>query len=197
MFALLSQGAGYTLRHLIDLIGNQIADRRDVMSKIQMHTGDCVTYVFRLIDQSLALICKLGQQVANTDLVVIISSLKRRNLIVHQRFELSCTRKGAFDAVAHSCDFSSNGLADCNDRFTCHSFWLRETHRHFGHRFNDDTHVLSTIEHVGEYEKEHDWHDNRCSHGNDAGKAEAWRCESRPQLAAIEGCNGNASGDPD
>ena len=116
VLALLGERAGDALRHFADLVGDQIADRGDVVRQIEMDAGDGVAHVLGLIDQRLALVGQLAEQVADAHFVVVIGALERGDFVVHQRFQLGRARERAFDAVAHGGDFAADGLADRHDR---------------------------------------------------------------------------------
>ena len=133
VFAFFGQGPGYALRDFIDLVGDQIADRGDVVGKIKVDAGDGVAHLLGLIDQSFALIAQLGEQVADADFVIVVGALERGHFIVDQRFQLGCARKRAFDAVAHGGNFAADGLADGHDRLARNGLRLRKPHRDFRH----------------------------------------------------------------
>ena len=74
---------------------------------------------------------------------------------------------------------------------------LSKAHRHFGHGFRDDAHVLRAGEHVREHEKEKYRHDQNGGERNDGGKADTRRRKKTAHLRAVERGNGEAANDPD
>ena len=158
VLALLGERAGDALRHFADLVGDQIADRGDVVRQIEVDAGDGVAHVLGLVDQRLALIGELAEQVADAHFVVVVGALERGDFVVHQRFQLGGAGKRALDAVAHGGDFAADGLADGHDLLARGGFRLRQPHRHLGHGLGDQTQVLRAAEHVGEHVEENHRH---------------------------------------
>ena len=154
VLALLGERAGDALRHFIDLVGDQIADRGDVVREIEVDAGDRVANMLGLVDQRFALVGQLGEQIADADFVVVVGALERRHLVVDECFELGGASECALDAITHGRDFAADGLADGDDGLAGDGFGLRQTHRHFGHGFGDHAHVLRAIEHMCEHEEE-------------------------------------------
>ena len=76
VLAFFGQGTRDPLGDLIDLVGDQIADRRDVMGKIEVDAGDGIANLLGLIDQRLTLVGELREQIANADLVVVIGAFE-------------------------------------------------------------------------------------------------------------------------
>ena len=197
VLALLGERAGDALRHFVDLLGHQIADRGDVVREVEMHAADGVAHLFGLIDQGLALVGQLADQIADAHFVIVIGALERGHFVVHQRFQLGGTRKRALDAVAHGGDFAADGLADRHDRLARHRFRLRQPHRHLGHGFGDQPQLLRAAEHVGEHEEEDDRDRERGGKGGERGKAGARTCKGALQLGAEQQGAGQPAGDPD
>jgi hypothetical protein len=166
------------LSHLVDLVCNQVSNRGDIVREVEMNAGNGVSHVFGLVDQIFALIAQLGQKVPNPDFIVIVGTLKRGDFVVHERFQLRGTGKGAFHAISHGCDLAANGLSDRNNRFSRDSLGLREAHRHLGHGFGNDSHVLRAVEHMRENEEKYHRHRNQRRECNCGGKSEAGRHET-------------------
>ena len=135
VLALFGERAGDALRHFVDLFGDEIADRGDVVGEIKVHAGDRAAHLFGLADQSLALMHELGEQFADAYFVVVIGALERGDFVVHQRFEFGGAGERAFDAVAHGGDFAADGMADGDDLFARGAFRLQQPHRDFRHGF--------------------------------------------------------------
>ena len=172
VFAFFSEGPRYALRNFIDFVGDQVADRGDVVGKIKVDAGDGVAHLLGLIDQGFALVAQFGEQVANADFIIVVGALQRGHFIVDQGFELGRAGERAFDAVAHGGNLAPDGLADRHDRLARDGLGLGKPHCHFGHGFGDHAHVLRAVEHMSEQEEEDDRHDNRGGdrdHGRKAG----------------------------
>ncbi len=171
VFALLGERAGNALRHLIDFVGDEVSDGGDVVRQVEVNARNGVAHMLGLVDQSFALIAQFDQEIPNPDLVVVIGALERRDFIVDQRFQLGGAGERTFDTVAHGGDLTADGLTDRDDRLVCDGLGLRKAHRHLGHGFRDDSHVLRTGEHVREQEKEdhrHHEHGGECNHSGEA-----------------------------
>ncbi len=135
--------------------------------------ADGVAHVLGLVDQGLALVGELAEQVADAHFVVVIGALERGDFVVHQRFQLGRARERALDAVAHGGDFAADGLADRHDLFARGGLRLRQPHRHLGHGLGDQAQVLRTAEHEGEHEEEDHRHGDGADEADPGGKAAA------------------------
>ena len=154
VLALLGERAGDALRHVADLVGDQIADRGNIVRQIEVHAGDGVAHVLGLADQILALAGQFAEQVADAHFVVVIGALERGDFVVHQRFQLGRAGERALDPVAHGGDLAADGLADRHDLLARDCFRLRQPHRHLGHGLGDQAQVLRAAEHEGEHVEE-------------------------------------------
>src|SRR5262249_19018203 len=112
VLAFLRQGMGDAPGSLVDLLGNELADLRNMVAEIEMDAVDGVANLAGLPDQRIALAGQVLQQRANANLVVVISMFERRNLVCDKGFELRCARQRALYAVAHGSDFASDRLPD-------------------------------------------------------------------------------------
>ena len=160
VLALLGERTGDALRHFVDLLGDQIADRGDVVRQIEMHAGDRVAHLVALADQHLALAGQLVDEVAHAHFIVVIGPLDGRDLVVHESLEFGGAGKRAFDAVAHGRNLAAHRLADRDHGFTRHRLRLGHAHGDFGHRLGDDAHVLRAREHLRQRIEEADRDDD-------------------------------------
>ncbi len=108
VFALFGQRAGDALRHFVDLFGDQIADRGDVVRQIEMDRADRLAHLFGLADQGVALVGQFAQQIADADFVVVIGAFERGDFVVDEGFQFGGARQSALDAVAHGGDFAAD-----------------------------------------------------------------------------------------
>ncbi len=114
------------------------------------------THLLGLADQRVALAGEILQQPANAHFVVAIGALERRDLVLHQRFELAGARQRPLDAVAHGGDFAADRLADGDDGIPRHALGLGKPHRDPRHRLGDQAQFLGAPGHVGHAEEEDD-----------------------------------------
>ena len=147
---------GDALCGFIDLLPDEITDRRKVLRQIDVDVVDGGTHLLGLSHKSVALGGEFLQQAADAHLVVAVSALKRCNLIAHQRFELAGARKRALDAVAHGCHFAADRLSDGNHGILRHALGLGEPHGHFRHRLRNQPQFLCAPSHMGQAEEEDD-----------------------------------------
>ena len=167
------------------------------MRQIEVDAGDGVAHVLGLIDQRLALIGELAEQVADAHFVVVVGALERGDFVVHQRFQLGGAGKRALDAVAHGGDFAADGLADGDDLLARGGFRLRQPHRHLGHGLGDQTQVLRAAEHVGDRVEDNHRHGDGADEPDDGGNAAARGGEQGLQFPAIEKRGSKRAGGPD
>src|SRR6185312_4513675 len=192
--ALLGQRAGDALRHFAHLVGDEIADRGDVVRQVEMDAGDRVAHLIALADQHLALAGELVDEIAYAHFVVVIGALDGGDLVVHERLELGGAGKRPLDAIAHGRDLAANRLADRHYGFARHGLGLRHAHGDFRHRLGDDTHVLRAREHLRQRVEEADRHDNA---GGDRGDGAGERLRPETGELARKGVDqGEARGGP-
>ena len=147
---------GDAARRLVDLLGDELADLRNVVGEIEMHAVDGVAHLLGLADQRVALAAEILQQGADAHLVVVVGVLERGDLVGDQRLELGGARERALDAVAHGGDLAADRLPDGDDQFARDRLRLGEPHGDLGHRLRDQPHFLRAPRHVGEHVEEHD-----------------------------------------
>ena len=182
VLALLGQRAGHALRGVVDARRHHLAHRRDVLGEAEMHAGDRVAHLLGLSDQAVALVGEVLDQAADAQLVVVVGALQRRDLVVHQRFQLGGARERALHAVAHGGDLAADRLSDRHDRLARDRLRLGEPHRGLGHRARDDAQLLRAADHVRDHvEQQH--------RQRDAGREREQRrmhalAERGPQVAA-------------
>ncbi len=128
VLAFFGQRMSDALRGFVDLLADEIADRGQILRQIDLDVIDRGAYLLGLADQRVALVGEILEQAANPDFVVAIGAFERRDLVLHQRFELAGARQRALDAVAHGRDFAADRLADGHDRIPRHAFGLGEPH---------------------------------------------------------------------
>ena len=196
VFALFGERTGDALRHFVDLLGDQIADRGDVVRQIEMNAADRLAHLFGLADQGVALIGQFAQQIADADFVVVIGALERRYFVVHQGFEFGGAGQRALDAVAHGGDFAANGLADRDDLLARGGFRLRQAHCHLGHGFGDQPHVLRAAEHMGDHIKENHRNDDGGGDADQRGDADIGNGDQGLQIGARQIGQRAGAGDP-
>ena len=129
-------------RRLVDLLGDQLADLRNVVAEVEMDAVDGVADLLGLADQRVALAAEILQQAADAHLVVVVGVLERGDLVCDQRLELGGARQRALDAVAHGGDFAPDRLADGDDRLARDRFRLGEPHGDLGHGLGDEPQFL-------------------------------------------------------
>ncbi len=156
VLALFGQRVGDPARGLVDLLGDQFADLRNVAAEIEVDAVDGIADLVGLTDQGFALLAEVLQQAADAHLVVVIGVLQRRHLVGDQRLEFGGARQRALDAVAHGGDLAADRLADGDDGFARDRLGLGEAHRNLGHRLGDQPQLLRAPRHVGEHEEEDD-----------------------------------------
>ena len=174
VLALLGQRLGDLLGAVVDLCGDVVADRGNVVRQIEMHAGDGVAHLLGLADQGVALMRERLEQAADADFVVVVGALERGDFVGDQRFELGGARQRALDAVAHRRDLAADGLADGDDGLAGDLFRLGEPHGDARHRLGDQAHLLRAPHHVGQHVEEHDRRQHEAGeadHGRDAGRA--------------------------
>ncbi len=186
VLAFLGQGHGNAARRVVDLLGDQLADLRNVVRQIEMHAVDGVADRLGLADEGVALAAQVLQQRTDAYFVVVVGVFERRHLVGDQRLELGGARERALDAVAHGGDFAPYRLADGDDGFTRDRLGLGEPHRHFRHRLRDQAHLLRAHGHVGEHiEEHHGCEIDRAEH-REHRRGQAGRTERRLQIGKIE-----------
>ena len=153
VLALFGQRVGDPARGLVDLLGDEVADLRNVAAEIEMHAVDGIADLFGLADQRVALLAEVLQQAADAHFVVVVGVLQRRDFVGDQRLEFGGARQRAFDAVAHGGDLAADRLADRDDRFARDRLGLGEPHRDLGHRLRDQPQLLRAPRHVGEHDR--------------------------------------------
>src|SRR6185437_16838794 len=121
-----------------------------------------VAHVLGLADQRFTLGGKFVEQVADTNLVVVVGALERGHLVVHQRFQFGGARQRALHTVAHGGDLAADRLADRYDRFTRGAFGLRETYGDFGERLRDVAEILRAADQQRDHVSEDDRNDDGC-----------------------------------
>ena len=197
VLALLGERTGDALRHFADLVGDQVADRGDVVRQIEVDAGDGVAHVLGLVDQSLALVGELAEQIADAHFVVVVGALERGDFVVHQRFQLGGAGERALDAVAHGGDFAADGVADGHDLLARGGLRLGQPHRHLGHGLGDQAQVLRAAQHVGDRVEENHRHDDGGDEPDNDGDGAARGGEQCLQFAAIEESGGKRAGGPE
>ncbi len=196
MLAFLGEGAGDPLRHVVDAVGDDVADLADLVGKAEVDAGNGVADLLGLADQGVALVGELAEQVADTDFVVVIGALERRDLVMNEGLEFSGARKRTLDAVAHRRDFAAHRLADIDDLLAGGGFRLVEPHRHLRHGLRDVAQFLGAADGLGEGEGDSDRQNNRgggCGEerGGDVGLRQQLR-----ELAAEQEGKGDAADHP-
>ena len=169
VIAFLGERTGDAQRHVVDLVGDQIADRRNVVRQVEVHAGDGITHVLGLADQVLALAGQFAEQVADAHFIVVIGALERGDFVVHQRFELGRAGERALDPVAHGGHLAADGLADGDDLLARGAYRLRQPHRHLGHGLGGQAQVLRAAKHEGEHVEEDHGDDDGADHADDSG----------------------------
>ena len=166
VLAFLGERAGDALRHFVDALGDDIADRGDVLRQAEMDAADRGADLFGLADQSVALAGEFAQQVADADFVVVIGALQRGDFVVDQRFELGGAGERALDAVTHRRDLAADRLADIDDRLARGGFRLGELDGDFRHGLRDQAQVLGAADGVREGEEHRDRQQHRGAGGD-------------------------------
>ena len=182
VFALLGERAGDALRHLLHLVGDQIADRGDVVREVEMDAGNGGADVLGLRHERLALVGEVAEQAADAHFVVVVGALDGGHFVVHQRFKFGGAGERAFDAVAHGGDFAADGLADRHHRLARRRLRLRQPQRHRGHGFGDRAHLLRAADELGEHVEGDDRQQDRDGGGDGDQRAHARGGEQRLQF---------------
>ncbi len=197
MLAFLGERTRHAMRNLVDLVGDEIADRGDIVRQIEMDAGDGVTHLFGLRHQRFALVGQFAEQIADAHFVVVVGALERGDFIVHQCFQLGGARQRPLDAVAHGGDLAPDGLADRNDRLVRGGLRLRQPHRHLSHRFRDQSQILRTAENVRENEEENGRQEDRACDAEQCGKAGARRRKHSLQFRLEQQDGSDSGGNPE
>ncbi len=77
VLALFGQAVGDSPRRLVDLLGNEFADLRNVVAQVEMDAVDGVANLLGLADQGVALAAEILQQRADAHFVVVIGVFER------------------------------------------------------------------------------------------------------------------------
>ena len=156
VLALFGQRMGNALRSLVDLLADQIADRRQILGQIDVDVVDGGPHLLGLADQRVALVGEILQEPADAHFIVAIGALERRHLVLDQYFEFAGARQGALDAVAHGRDLAADRLSDGDDGIACHAFRFGQPHGDLGHRLGDQAQFLGAPGHMGDAEEKDD-----------------------------------------
>ena len=197
VLAFLGERHGDAARRVVDLLGDELADLRNVVAEVEMHAVDGVADLLGLSDQRVALAAEILQQRADAHFVVVVGVFERRHLVGDQRLELGGARERALDAVAHGRDFAADRLADGDDRFARDRLRLGEPHRDFRHRLRDQPHLLRAHRHVGEHVEEHDRREIDRAEHREHRRGQAGRAERGLEFGKIEPAEQEAADHPD
>jgi hypothetical protein len=196
VFAALGQRMGDPHRRLVDLLADEVADRRQILGQIDLNIVDRRAYLLGLSDQRVALAGEFLKQSANPDLVVAIGAFEGCDLALHQRFEFARARQGAFDAVAHRRDFTADRLADGHDGIPRHALGLGKPHGDPRHRLRDQAQFLGAPRHMGDAEKEDDRQQRRRAKADHQGGRRVVGTERGAQARQIGPRQRQAADDP-
>jgi hypothetical protein len=185
MLGLFGQRVGDPPRSFVDLLGNQLADLRNVVAQIEMDAVDGVADLPGLADQGIALGAQILQQRADAHLILAIGVFQRGNLVRHERLKFSRTREGALDAVAHGRHLAADCLSDRDDRLARNRLRLGETRRDFGHGLGDESQLLRAPRHVREHIEEDNRHEENDGEHGQHRRGEASWTKRGPHLGQI------------
>jgi len=169
---------------------------REVLRQVDVDVVDGGPHLLGLADQGVALVREVLEQPADADFVVAIGALERRDLVLHQRFELAGARQRPLDAVAHGGDLAADRLTDGDDGIARHALRLGEPHRDLRHGLRDQTQFLGAPGHMRDAEEEDDGQQRRGAEPDDQRGRRMAAAESGVEVGEIGDRQRQASNHP-
>ena len=196
VLALLGERRRDPIRAFVELRRDLVADVGNIVRQVEMHAGDGVADLLGLADQGVALMRQRLEQAADADLVVVVGTLKRRDLVGDQGFEFGRARKRAFDAVAHRRDLAADRLADRDHGIAGDLLRLGKPHGDVRHRLGDQAHLLGAPHQERHQIEEYDRPKHQAAEPDHGGQAGGALLQHRLQAGQINECECHAADRP-